>query len=57
MPRLTLDRELLTVFVFGPGEGEALAVWLPNEGWLFVDACRRSYVATERGDLAFEVLR
>jgi hypothetical protein len=39
--RLELDREVVNLFVFGPGEGEALALWLPRHGWLFVDCCRR----------------
>lgn len=39
---IALERDRLTIFVFGPGEGEAVAVWLPGHGWLFVDACRRS---------------
>lgn len=38
---VTLDKERVNVFVFGPGEGEALALWLPRHGWFFVDACRR----------------
>lgn len=35
-----LDRSLLHCFVVGPGVGEAIAVALPGEGWLFVDCCR-----------------
>lgn len=35
----TLDRELLHVFVAGPGQGEGIAVALPGSGWLLVDGC------------------
>ena len=34
-----LDRSLLHVFVFGPGEGEAVLVAFPRRGWLLVDGC------------------
>lgn len=35
-----LDRELLYVFVAGPGYGEGVAVALPDVGWLLVDGCQ-----------------
>jgi hypothetical protein len=35
-----LDRSLLHLFVFGSDVGEAIAVALPNRGWLLVDGCR-----------------
>ena len=35
-----LDPRQLYLFVFGPGRGEALAVRLPEIGWLLVDCCR-----------------
>jgi hypothetical protein len=34
-----LDRSLLHLFVAGPGYGEAVAVALPERGWLLVDGC------------------
>ncbi len=34
-----LDRELLHVFVAGPGQGEGIAVALPGSGWVLVDGC------------------
>ncbi|ATB44478.1 MBL fold metallo-hydrolase [Corallococcus macrosporus] len=34
-----LNREWLHVFVAGPGQGEGLAVALPERGWLLVDGC------------------
>jgi glyoxylase-like metal-dependent hydrolase (beta-lactamase superfamily II) len=37
-----LDRSLLHVFVAGPGEGEAIAVALPDKGWVLFDGCRAS---------------
>jgi hypothetical protein len=40
---LALERECVNVFVFGPGEGEAIALFLPAHGWLFIDACRRRF--------------
>ncbi|AUX45129.1 uncharacterized protein SOCE26_066100 [Sorangium cellulosum] len=41
LDRLTaLDPQRLYVFVVGPGRGEALAVRLPEVGWLLVDCCR-----------------
>lgn len=35
----TLNRELLYLFVAGPGQGEGIAVALPGAGWLLVDGC------------------
>lgn len=35
-----LDRGLLHVFVAGPGQGEALAIALPQRGWVLIDGCR-----------------
>jgi hypothetical protein len=35
----TLDRDLLYLFVAGPGQGEGIAVALPGAGWLLVDGC------------------
>jgi beta-lactamase superfamily II metal-dependent hydrolase len=36
-----LDPTSLYVFVVGPGEGEAIAIALPNaQGWLLLDGCR-----------------
>lgn len=35
----TLDRDLLHVFVAGPGQGEGIAVALPGGGWILVDGC------------------
>lgn len=35
----TLDRDLLYIFVAGPGQGEGIAVALPGVGWLLVDGC------------------
>lgn len=32
-----LDREKLTLFVCGPGQGEAVLVALPEKGWLVID--------------------
>lgn len=34
-----LDRSLIHLFVAGPGYGEAVAVALPERGWLLVDGC------------------
>ncbi len=34
-----LDRTKLHVFVAGPGEGEGIAVALPESGWVIVDGC------------------
>lgn len=34
-----LDRRLLHVFVAGPGEGEGIAIALPERGWILVDGC------------------
>ncbi|EYF03111.1 MBL fold metallo-hydrolase [Chondromyces apiculatus] len=34
-----LDRDLLHVFVAGPGLGEGIAVALPGAGWLLIDGC------------------
>ncbi len=34
-----LDRELLHVFVIGPGQGEGIALALPGSGWVLVDGC------------------
>lgn len=45
-----LDRERMGVFVFGPGEGEAIALFLPTHGWMFIDACRRN-VKSEGADV------
>src|SRR3990172_5680082 len=36
----SLDRGSITLFVVGPGKGEALAVALPERGWLMVDCCK-----------------
>lgn len=35
-----LDRSLLHVFVFGADKGEALAIALPDRGWVLVDGCK-----------------
>ncbi len=35
-----LDRSLLHVFVFGADVGEAIAVALPERGWILVDGCK-----------------
>jgi hypothetical protein len=35
----SLDRDLLYIFVAGPGQGEGIAVALPGGGWLLVDGC------------------
>lgn len=40
-----LDPSRLHVFVAGPGRGEAVALALPHDGWVFVDGCR----ACQRG--------
>lgn len=37
---IAIDRSLLHVFVVGPGVGEAIAVALPERGWLVIDACK-----------------
>lgn len=37
-----LQPGLMYVFVAGPGRGEALAVALPDNGWLLLDGCRAS---------------
>lgn len=34
-----LDRELLHLFVAGPGQGEGIAIALPGAGWVLVDGC------------------
>jgi hypothetical protein len=36
----SVDPGLLTVFVVGPGQGEAVAAALPGNEWVFVDGCR-----------------
>lgn len=36
----SLDRSLLHVFVFGADIGEAIAVALPQRGWILVDGCK-----------------
>lgn len=36
----SLDRQNLNIFVFGPGKGEAMAIALPDAGWILVDGCR-----------------
>ena len=35
-----LSRDLLYVFVAGPGYGEGIAVAFPERGWLMVDGCQ-----------------
>jgi hypothetical protein len=35
----SLNRELLYLFVAGPGQGEGIAIALPGTGWLLVDGC------------------
>jgi len=35
-----LSRDLLHVFVAGPGYGEGIAVALPRQGWILVDGCQ-----------------
>lgn len=35
-----IDRSLLHLFVFGADVGEAIAVALPDRGWILVDGCR-----------------
>jgi hypothetical protein len=35
-----LSRDLLHVFVAGPGYGEGIAIALPGRGWLLVDGCQ-----------------
>ncbi len=37
---MTIDRTHLNVFVVGPGTGEGIAVALPGEGFLVIDACK-----------------
>lgn len=44
-----LNRELLYLFVAGPGQGEGIAVALPGAGWLLVDGCTTS--GTDRDGL------
>lgn len=44
-----LDRELLHVFVAGPGKGEGIAIALPGEGWILVDGC-----TTDTGEIPLE---
>src|SRR5215217_3497310 len=34
-----LNRDWLHVFVAGPGQGEGIAVALPERGWMLVDGC------------------
>lgn len=36
----SLDREKLHLFVAGPGQGEGIAIALPERGWLLLDGCR-----------------
>lgn len=36
----SLSRDLLHVFVAGPGYGEGIAVAFPERGWLLVDGCQ-----------------
>jgi hypothetical protein len=38
-----LNREWLHVFVTGPGEGEGIAIALPERGWVLVDGCRATH--------------
>ncbi len=40
MMPVSLDRERLYVFVFGPGFGESIAVRVPPDEWLVIDSCR-----------------
>ena len=35
-----LDQNSMYVFVFGPGFGECIAVWIPPGRWFVVDSCR-----------------
>jgi hypothetical protein len=44
-----LNRELLYVFVAGPGKGEGIAVALPGAGWMLVDGC-----TMESGEIPLE---
>jgi hypothetical protein len=44
----SLDRSLVHVFVFGAAIGEAIAVALPNTGWVLVDGCRLELEGEER---------
>ncbi|MCP3137038.1 MBL fold metallo-hydrolase [Pyxidicoccus xibeiensis] len=46
-----LSREWLHVFVAGPGQGEGIAIALPERGWLLVDGC-----ATSDGRFPLEVI-
>ena len=38
----SLRREWLHVFVAGPGQGEGIAVALPERGWMLIDGCATS---------------
>jgi len=35
-----LEDDLIYVFITGPGQGEGIAVALPQTGWILVDGCR-----------------
>lgn len=35
-----LDRDLLYLFLIGPGRGEGLGIALPGTGWVLVDGCQ-----------------
>ncbi len=37
-----LDSKLLYVFVCGPGQGESIAIRVPENEWIVIDSCRTS---------------
>jgi beta-lactamase superfamily II metal-dependent hydrolase len=45
---VALDRKLLHVFVFGADVGEAIAVALPERGWVLIDGCKLQVGEEER---------
>ncbi len=44
MPR-KLEEDCLYAFVFGPGKGECVALWIPPGVWVVVDSCKIGHQA------------
>lgn len=51
-----LDRELLHVFVAGPGRGESVVVALPTQGWVVLDSCTTRPASIPKNNPAIEIL-
>lgn len=51
-----LNRELLHVFVAGPGRGESVLVALPEQGWIVLDSCTTRPASIPNNNPAIEIL-